>query len=54
MLFLNRGLVPLGTVIAGIGTQLVGVQITSAVMAGGLLCLGLLIGYLVPEVRDLE
>jgi MFS family permease len=53
-LFLNRGLVPLGTVLAGIGTQLVGVQATSAAMAGGLLLLALIIGKVVPEVRQLE
>jgi MFS family permease len=42
-LFLNRGLVPLGTVIAGFGTDLVGVQVTLATMAGLLVLLAVLV-----------
>ncbi|GAC1321709.1 MAG: MFS transporter [Chloroflexota bacterium] len=53
-LFLNTGLVPLGTVLAGIGTQFVGVQITSACMAAGLIVLALIIGHTAPAVRHLE
>jgi MFS transporter, DHA1 family, staphyloferrin A biosynthesis exporter len=53
-LFLNRGLVPLGTVLAGVGTQLVGVQTTSAAMAAGLLLLALTMSRLAPAARDLE
>jgi MFS family permease len=42
-LFLNRGLVPLGTVIAGFGTDLFGPQVTLATMAGALLLMALLV-----------
>jgi MFS transporter, DHA1 family, staphyloferrin A biosynthesis exporter len=37
-LFMNRGLVPLGTMLAGIGTDLIGVQATMGIM-GIMLCL---------------
>jgi MFS family permease len=53
-LFLNRGMVPLGTIIAGIGTALFGVQLTSAVMAAGLIVLTLVVGRLVPATREME
>jgi MFS transporter, DHA1 family, staphyloferrin A biosynthesis exporter len=53
-LFLNRSMVPLGTVLASIGTTLVGVQATSAVMAAGLLVLALAVSRLAPAARDLE
>jgi MFS transporter, DHA1 family, staphyloferrin A biosynthesis exporter len=53
-LFLNRSMVPLGTVVAGIGTQLVGVQATSAAMAAGLLLLALTMARLAPAARNLE
>ena len=53
-LFLNRGLVPLGTVIAGFGTSLFGVQATMAGMAGLLLVLALGVDRLAPGTRDLE
>jgi MFS family permease len=53
-LFLNRSMVPLGTVLAGLGTQLVGVQATSAAMATGLLLLALTMSRLAPAARDLE
>jgi MFS family permease len=53
-LFLNRSMVPLGTVLAGIGTQLVGVQATSAAMAAGLLLLALTMSRLAPAARELE
>lgn len=42
-LFLNRGLIPLGTVIAGFGTDLFGAPITMATMAGALLLLAVLV-----------
>jgi MFS family permease len=42
-LFLNRGLIPLGTVIAGFGTDLFGAQITMATMAGALLLMAVLV-----------
>ena len=53
-LFLNRSMVPLGTVVAGLGTQFFGVQATTAVMAGGLLLLALTVSRLAPAARDLE
>jgi MFS transporter, DHA1 family, staphyloferrin A biosynthesis exporter len=53
-LFLNRSTVPLGTVVAGIGTTFFGVQATSAVMAAGLLVLALTVAYLAPATRSLE
>lgn len=42
-LFLNRGLIPLGTVVAGFGTDLFGARITLATMAVALLVLTLLV-----------
>ena len=53
-LFLNRSMVPLGTVIAGLGAELVGVQETTAVMAAGLIMLALTVARLVPAARNLE
>jgi MFS family permease len=53
-LFLNRSMVPLGTILAGLGTQLVGVQATSAAMATGLLLLALTMSRLAPAARELE
>ncbi|MGI9147189.1 MAG: MFS transporter [Chloroflexota bacterium] len=53
-LFLNRSMVPLGTVLAGIGTTLYGVQATSAVMAAGLLLLAVTMSRLAPAARGLE
>jgi MFS family permease len=52
-LFLNRGLVPLGTIVAGIGTSLFGVQATMATMGGALLVLALLV-RLSPTAQALE
>ncbi len=51
-LFLNRGMVPLGTMLAGIGTTLFGVQATVAVMAGALVLLALAASRL--EGSDLQ
>jgi MFS transporter, DHA1 family, staphyloferrin A biosynthesis exporter len=53
-LFLNRSTVPLGTVLAGVGTTFFGVQATSAVMAAGLLVLAMTVAYLAPATRSLE
>jgi MFS family permease len=53
-LFLNRSMVPLGTVLAGIGTTFFGVQATSAVMAAGLLVLAVTMSQVAPAARDLE
>ena len=53
-LFLNRSMVPLGTVVAGVGTQIFGVQATTAVMAAGLLLLALSVSRLAPSARELD
>jgi len=53
-LFLNRGMVPLGTMVAGFGTSLFGVQATMASMGGALLVLALLVVWLSPTARDLD
>jgi MFS family permease len=50
-LFLNRGMVPLGTLIAGIGTAFFGVQATLAAMGGALLVLALLVRWAAPSVE---
>ena len=42
-LFLNRGLVPLGTVIAGFGTDLAGAPVTLSVMAMAMLAMAMLV-----------
>src|SRR6185436_18149544 len=53
-LFLNRGMVPLGTMIAGVGTSIFGVQATLATMGGALLVLALLVSGLSPVTRKLD
>lgn len=53
-LFLNRGMMPLGTMIAGIGTSLFGVQATMATMGGALLVLALLVMRFAPAARGLD
>ncbi|MCA1645585.1 MAG: MFS transporter [Chloroflexi bacterium] len=53
-LFLNRSMVPLGTVFAGLGTQAFGVQATTAAMAAGLLVVALTVTRLAPATRDLD
>ena len=53
-LFLNRSMVPLGTVLAGFGTQVFGVQTTVAAMAAGLLLLALTVSRLAPDARALD
>ena len=53
-LFLNRSTVPLGTVLAGLGTSVFGVQPTSAVMATSLLILALTAAYFAPATRSLD
>lgn len=50
-LFLNRGMVPLGTMIAGVGTSIFGVQATLATMGGLLLVLALLVTRLSRSVE---
>jgi MFS family permease len=41
-LFLNRGMVPLGTMLAGFGTDLIGAQLTTGAMAAVLVLMALL------------
>ena len=53
-LFLNRSMVPLGTMLAGFGTAAFGVQATVAVMAGTLLVLAFIVRRFAPATRDLE
>jgi MFS transporter, DHA1 family, staphyloferrin A biosynthesis exporter len=43
-LFLNRGMVPLGTMLAGFGTDLLGVQVTMGAMAAVLVLAALMVG----------
>ncbi|MGE3267605.1 MAG: MFS transporter [Chloroflexota bacterium] len=50
-LFMNRGLVPLGTVIAGIGTDWVGAPLTLGSMGIGLCVLALVAAALGPGLR---
>jgi MFS family permease len=51
-LFLNRGMVPLGTMLAGFGTDLVGPQITIGAMAAVLVLLALLTARWRTSVRS--
>jgi MFS family permease len=53
-LFLNRGMVPLGTMIAGVGTSIFGVQATLATMGGALLVIALLVMRFARLPSDLE
>lgn len=52
-LFLSRGLVPLGTMFAGFGAALVGVQWTTGSMAAGLVIMALIAWRFAPTARDL-
>ncbi|HEY7067757.1 MAG TPA: MFS transporter [Chloroflexota bacterium] len=52
ILFLNRSMIPLGTMLAGFGTAVFGVQHTMAVMAGALVLTALLAARLSPAARD--
>jgi hypothetical protein len=49
-----RSMVPLGTVLAGFGTQVFGVQTTVAAMAAGLLLLALTVSRLAPDALALD
>ncbi len=53
-LFLNRGMVPLGTILAGFGTAAFGPQIAMGAMAGVLIVMALLAMRFAPAARDLE
>ena len=52
-LFLNRGMVPLGAIIAGFGTAAFGVQTTVVAMAAALVVLALVVARSAPAVREL-
>jgi MFS family permease len=52
-LFLNRSMVPLGTMLAGLGTAVFGVQVTVGAMAATLVVMALLAARLAPAARDL-
>ncbi len=52
--FLNRGMVPLGTVGAGFATEFIGVQWTVSIMAMVLIALGLAAFTFLPRLRALE
>jgi MFS transporter, DHA1 family, staphyloferrin A biosynthesis exporter len=53
IVFLNRSMIPLGTMLAGFGTAAFGVQHTMAAMAAALVLTGLLAARLSPAARDL-
>lgn len=52
--FLNRGMLPLGTLGAGVATEIIGVQWTVTIMAAALALLGLVMFFRAPEVRGIE
>ncbi len=52
--FLNRGMVPLGTVGAGFATEFIGVQWTVTVMAAMLVALGVAAFTFMPRLRALQ
>jgi MFS family permease len=52
--YLNRGLVPLGTVAAGVAAELFGVQVTVTAMGAMVAGLGLLTLWRAPRVREVE
>lgn len=52
--FLNRGLVPLGTMVAGLAAGAIGAPLTVAVMGGVIIVLALIIAVRLPVIRALE
>jgi len=54
ILFLNRGMMPLGTMLAGFGTAAFGVQPTVTAMAVALVATALLAIRFAPAARDLD
>jgi MFS family permease len=52
--FLNRGLVPLGTIGAGFAAEFIGAQWTVAIMASAVILLAVLTIARVPQVREVE
>jgi MFS family permease len=51
--FLNRGLVPLGTMLAGLSARLIGPQHTVTIMGLSIVTLALVIGARVRALREL-
>ena len=51
--FLNRGMLPLGTLFAGFSTEFIGVQSTVSIMAALLVVLGIVMFFRSPEVREI-
>ena len=51
--FLNRGMLPLGTLGAGVATEFIGVQWTVSIMASLLVLLGIIMFFRSPEVREI-
>ena len=54
IVFLNRAMIPMGTMVAGFGTAIFGVQHTMAVMAAALVLTGLLAIRFSPAARALD
>jgi MFS family permease len=54
MLILNRGLVPMGAVVAGFGIELFGPQVTMAAMSAVLILLALIVARVSPAIRSLR
>ncbi|HLH22546.1 MAG TPA: MFS transporter [Chloroflexota bacterium] len=54
IVFLNRSMIPLGTMLAGFGTAAFGVQPTMAAMAAALVLTGLLAARLSPAAREVD
>lgn len=52
--FLNRGMLPLGTIGAGVATEFIGVQWTVTIMASLLVLLGIIMFSKSPEVRAIN
>lgn len=52
--YLNRGMVPLGTVAAGFASEWIGVQSTVAIMGSGVVLLALYAWLRVPRIRQLR
>jgi MFS transporter, DHA1 family, staphyloferrin A biosynthesis exporter len=54
IVFLNRAMIPMGTMLAGFGTAAFGAPHTMAAMAAALVLTGLLAARLSPAARTLE
>ena len=52
--FLNRGLVPLGTVAAGFASEFIGPQTTVTIMGSSIVVLAAIVILRVPRIRQVE